>query len=101
MLVKHLFTLLHKETSRSNVTVAIICGPTTFVAGIIPTLTYLLLPKSFNSVMSWVIVAAVVGVSLVRCRLRRAKVHWKVTLFQTVAIVIIATVASLIVGSIT
>lgn len=100
MLVKHLFTVLHKEISRSNITAAIICGSTTFVAGIIPTLTYLLLPKPFDIVLSLAIIATIVGVFLVRYRSRRTNVHWKVTLIQTVAIVVIATVASLIIGSI-
>jgi hypothetical protein len=101
MLVKHLFTVLHREISRSNVTAAIICASTTFIAGVIPTLAYLALPKPFDIVLSLAIVATVVGVFLVRYRSRKTKVHWKVTLFQTAAIVIIATVASLIIGSIT
>jgi VIT1/CCC1 family predicted Fe2+/Mn2+ transporter len=100
MLIKHLFTVLHKEISRSNITAAMICGSTTFVAGIIPILTYLLLPKPFDIVLSLAIIATIVGVFLVRYRSRRTKVHWKVTLFETIAIVIIATVASLIIGSI-
>jgi hypothetical protein len=100
MLVKHLFTVLHKEISRSNITAAMICGSTTFVAGIIPTLTYLLLPKPFDIALSLAIIATIVGVFLVRYRSRRTKVHWKVTLFETVAIVIIATAASLVIGSI-
>jgi len=29
MLVKHLFSLLHKEISRSNINAAVICGSTT------------------------------------------------------------------------
>lgn len=101
MLVKQLFTVLHKEISRSNIIAALICGSTTFVAGVIPTLAYLTLPKPFNIILSLGIVVTVVGVFLVRYRSRRTKVHWKVTLFQTAAIVIIATVASLIIGSVT
>jgi len=100
MLVKHLFAVLHKEISRSNITAAIICGSTTFVAGIIPTSTYLLLPKPLNVILSLAIIGAIVGVFLVRYRSKRTKVHWKVTLIQTVAIVIIATVASLVIGSV-
>ena len=100
MLVEHLFTVLHREISRSNVTAAIICGSTTFAAGIIPMLTYLLLPKPFDVVLSLAIIATVVGVFLVRYRSRRTNVHWKVTLIQTVAIVVIATVVSLLIGSI-
>jgi DNA-binding PadR family transcriptional regulator len=97
-LVKDLFTVLHKEISRSNIIAAIICGTTTFLAGIIPILAYLLLPKPYDLILSLGIVGIVVGVFLVRYRSRRTKVHWKVTLFETVVIVVIAAVASLIIG---
>jgi DNA-binding PadR family transcriptional regulator len=99
-LVKDLFTVLHKEISRSNIVAAIICGTTTFLAGIIPILAYLMLPKPFDIILSLAIVAAVVGVFLVRYRSKRTKVHWKITLLETVAIVVVATIASLIVGGI-
>jgi len=100
MLVKHLFTVLHKEISRSNVMAALICGTTTFIAGVVPTLAYLMLPKPIDIILSLAIVATVVGVFLVRYRSRRTKVHWKVTLFETAVIVVIATIASLIIGGI-
>jgi VIT1/CCC1 family predicted Fe2+/Mn2+ transporter len=100
MLVKHLFTVLHKEISRSNLFAAIICGTTTFVAGIVPILTYFVLPKPFHIVVSLAIVGAVVGVFLVRYRSKRSKVHWKVTLLETAVIVAIAVIASLLIGGI-
>jgi hypothetical protein len=100
MLVKHLFTVLHKEISRSNIIAALICSTTTFLAGIIPIMAYLTLPKPIDIILSLGIVAAVVGVFLVRYRSKRTKVHWKVTLFETVAIVVIATIISLIIGRI-
>jgi VIT1/CCC1 family predicted Fe2+/Mn2+ transporter len=97
-LVKDLFTLLHKEISRSNVIAAVICGTTTFLAGILPIITYFALQKPLNIVASLGIVGAVVGVFLVRYRSRRSKVHWKITLLETVVIVTIAVVVSLLVG---
>jgi VIT1/CCC1 family predicted Fe2+/Mn2+ transporter len=100
MLVKHLFTVLHKEISRSNIMAALICGTTTFIAGVVPTLAYLMLPKPIDIILSLAIVATVVGVFLVRYRSKRTKVHWKVTLFETAVIVVIATIASLIIGGI-
>ncbi len=99
-LVKQLFTVLHKQISRSNLYAALICGTTTFVAGIIPIMAYLLMPKPFDTILSLSIVATVVGVFLVRYRSRRTKVHWKITLLETAVIVAIAAVASLIVGGI-
>jgi VIT1/CCC1 family predicted Fe2+/Mn2+ transporter len=97
-LVKDLFTLLHKEISRSNIVAAVVCGTTTFLAGILPIITYFALQTPLNIVASLGIVRAVVGVFLVRYRSRRSKVHWRITLLETIVIVIIAVVASLLVG---
>jgi len=99
MLVKRLFTVLHRQISRANITAAIICGTTTFLAGIVPILAYLLLPAPYDLVISLSIVAVVVGIFLVRYRSRKTKVHWGITLFETVAIVAIATIVSLILGA--
>lgn len=99
-LVKRLFAVLHKEISRSNLHAAMICGSTTFLAGAIPIVTFLTLPTPLNVILSLAIVAAVVGVFLVRYRSKRTKVHWKVTLFETVVIIIAATIISLIIGGI-
>jgi hypothetical protein len=100
MLVKRLFTIFSKEIHRSNLYAAIICGTTTFIAGIIPIAAFvLLLPESpLNMVVSFSIVAAVVGVFLVRYRSRKTRVNWKISLIETVVIVIIATIASLLLG---
>jgi len=97
-LVKDLFTVLHGEISRSNIIAAVVCGGTTFLAGIMPIVAYLWLPKPYDIILSLAIVATVVGVFLVRYRSRRTKVHWKVTLFETVAIVVLAALASLLIG---
>ncbi len=99
MLVKRLFTVLHGQISRANIQAAIICGTTTFVAGVIPIIAYLILPEPYGLIISLSIVAAVVGIFLVRYRSRKTKVHWGITLFETVAIVAIATIVSLILGA--
>jgi hypothetical protein len=100
MLVQKLFTLLGKQIHRSNIYAAIICGVTTFMAGIVPIAAYLLLTayRPFNLILSLVIVAVIVGVFLARYRSKKTRVNWKVTLYETIAIVIIATVASLLLG---
>lgn len=100
MLVKHLFTVLHKEISRANIIAAITCGTTTFMAGIIPIAAYLMLPRPYDIILSLTIVATIVGVFLVRYRSKRTKVHWKVTLLETVVIVVLASVVSLLIGGI-
>jgi hypothetical protein len=100
LLVQKLFTLLGKEIHRSNIYAAIICGVTTFIAGIIPIATYLLLTayRPFNLILSLAIVAVIVLVFLTRYRSKKTRVNWRVTLYETIAIVIIATVASLLLG---
>ena len=98
MLVKHLFTVLHNQISRSNLIAALTCSITTFLAGIIPILAYLTLPRPVNVAVSLVIVATVVGVFLVRYRSERSQVHWKTTLLETVVIVAIAAIVSLLIG---
>lgn len=98
LLINKLFNLLSKEIHRSNIYAAVICGITTFFAGIIPIVTYLVLPSPLNIVLSLAIVAAVVGLFLVRYRSKKTRVNWKITFFETIVIVIIATIASLILG---
>jgi DNA-binding PadR family transcriptional regulator len=97
-LVEQLFIVLHREISRSNLQAAMICSTTTFLAGIYPIMAFLTLPSPLNIILSLLIVAVVVGVFLVRYRSKKTKVHWKITLFETIAIVIIAVVSSLLIG---
>ena len=99
-LIKKLFILLDKEIHRSNLYAAIICGTTTFGAGSIPIVTFIVLPSPLNAIIALAIVAVIVGIFLVRYRSKKTRVNWKVTFFETIAIVIIATVASLILGGI-
>jgi hypothetical protein len=100
LLVNKLFTLLDKEIHRANLYAAIICGTTTFLAGSIPIVTYIALSAPLNIILSLTMVAVIVGIFLVRYRSKKTRVHWKITLYETIAIVIIATVASLLLGGI-
>jgi len=97
-LIKQLFVLLGREIGRSNLYAALIAGTTTFLAGIIPIIAYLMLPEPFDIILSLSIVGAVVGIFLVRYRSKRTKVHWRITLTETVIIITIAVIASLIIG---
>ena len=99
-LIKKLFVLLDKEIHRSNLYAAIICGTTTFLAGSIPIITFLALPSPIDVILSLSIVGVIVGIFLVRYRSKKTRVNWKITFFETIAIVIIATIASLILGGI-
>jgi hypothetical protein len=102
LLVKKLFVLLDREIHRSNIYAAIICGTTTFLAGSIPIITYLGLADfhPFNIILSLAVVGAVVGIFLVRYRSRKTRVSWKITLIETMTIIIVATIASLALGGI-
>jgi DNA-binding PadR family transcriptional regulator len=99
LLVKRLFTVLDKEIHRSNLYAAIICGTTTFLAGSLPIIIYIVLPRPYNLIVSLSVVAVIVGIFLVRYRSKKTRVHWKITLYETIVIVIIATIASLLLGS--
>jgi hypothetical protein len=98
LLVKRLFSVLDKEIHRSNLYAAIICGTTTFLAGSLPIIIYLLLLPPYNLIVSLGVVSVIVGVFLVRYRSKKTRVHWKITLYETIVIVIIATIASLLLG---
>jgi hypothetical protein len=100
LLVNKLFTLLDKEIHRANLYAAIICGTTTFLAGSIPLITYIALSTPLNIILSLTMIAFIVGIFLVRYRSKKTRVHWKITLYETIVIVIIATVASLLLGGI-
>jgi VIT1/CCC1 family predicted Fe2+/Mn2+ transporter len=100
LLVQKLFTVLNKQIHRSNLYGATISGITTFVAGIIPIATYLALPSFYDITVSLGEVVIISGVFLVRYRSKKTRVNWKVTLAETIAIVLIATIVSLLLGSI-
>ena len=99
-LLKSLFTLLQREVNRANLYAALICSTTTFLAGSIPMIAYLALPEPVNTVTALGIVGAVVGVFLVRYRSKKTRVNWKITLLETLVIVAIAALASLLLGGI-
>ncbi len=96
ILVKRLFAILHREVNRSNIYAAVTCGITTFLAGIIPITVYLALAGPLGIITSLGIVVAVVGIFLVRYRSEKARIDWKMTLLQTVIVVVIAVIASLL-----
>lgn len=102
LLVQKLFSLLGKQIHRSNLYGAIISGTTTFFAGIFPIATYLLLIDytPLNIIISLIEVTAISGIFLVRYRSKKTRVNWKITLAETITIVIIATIISLLLGAI-
>jgi len=85
LLVQKLFTILGKQIHRSNIYGALISGATTFLAGIIPITTYLVLPIYYHIVVSLVEVTVIAGVFLVRYRSKKTRVNWKITLAETIS----------------
>jgi hypothetical protein len=98
-LAKHLFAILRREITKSNLLSASICGFTTFMAGIIPIVAFLSLPNPLNVIVSLGIIGVMTTVFLVRYRAKKAQVSWKVILPETIVIIVIATVISSIIGS--
>jgi hypothetical protein len=99
LLVKKLFGVLDKQIRHSNLYAALIVTGTTLLAGSIPIVTFILLPGPYNVVLSLGMVAAISGIFLVRYRSRKTMVHWKITLLETLAIVAIAALASIVLGA--
>lgn len=97
-LIKHLFVILGKEITRSNFYAAAICGTTTFLSGSIPIIAYLMLPKPIDIILSLAIVGIIIGIFLVRYRSKKTKVHWQIILIETLGIVVVAVLASLLIG---
>lgn len=97
-LIANLFSVLRKEISRSNLISASISLVATLVSGIIPIAFFIFLPSPLNIIISMSFVAVVVGVFLVRYRSRKTGLHWKVTLLETIGIIIAAVAVSLLVG---
>jgi hypothetical protein len=96
-LVAQLFGVLRREISRTNLRAAVLSGTTTLIAGGIPVVAYLTIPKPLNLITSLGVVGAA-GVLLARYRSMRARARWKVTLIQTLVIITIAVIASLVLG---
>jgi hypothetical protein len=97
-LISRLFKIFRKDLNTSNLKAAIVSGVTTFLAGIIPIFLYLYLPEPADIIVSLGFVAVLVGFFLVRYRSKKTRVHWKITLVETIIILVIAVGASLLLG---
>jgi len=97
-LLEELLTLLKEKVRYNNIISAIVCGITTFATGALPIMIFLLLPLPINVILSLSIVCAIIGIFLVKYRSKQSKVNWKITLFETLIIILIAVIASLILG---
>ena len=98
-LVKDLFSILRRRRTGTNLRAALTCSITTFFAGMLPIAFFSTLPTPFNVFFSFGTIATMSGI-LVRYRSEKSKVDWKTTLIETLVIIAIAVVASLIISSI-
>lgn len=98
-IIKHLFIILRREITKSNLLAALVCSTTTFLAGIIPIAAFFALPQPFGFILAIIIVGAITLTFLVHYRTKKTRVPWKITLLETLVIVAVAIIASLIIGS--
>ena len=95
--VRHLFSVLEDERAKASVLAALTCSATTFLAGIVPIVLFLGLPKPYNLIASLLVIAATVSL-LIRYRSEKSRIHWTATLIETLIILTIAVVASILLG---
>lgn len=98
-LVKDLFSILRRRRTRTNLQAALTCSITTFFVGMLPITFFSTLPAPFNAFFSFGVMIIMLGI-LVRYRSEKSKVHWKTTMIETLIIITIAVIASLILGNI-
>ena len=96
---KEMLNLLREKRGRMNILSASACGITTFISGIMPIAAYLMLPPLFNVIVSISIVGVITGLFLVYYRSSKTKIPWKITLLQTVVIMTVAIIASLMLSA--
>ncbi|MDD1764616.1 MAG: hypothetical protein LUQ46_01210 [Candidatus Methanomethyliaceae archaeon] len=98
MMIKNLFFVLKQQIGRVNLFSAALCAITVIFSGLIPILFYILLPPPLNIILSLSFVGVVMLLFLVRYRSKKTDVHWRVTLIETFVIIMIAVIASLLIG---
>jgi VIT1/CCC1 family predicted Fe2+/Mn2+ transporter len=97
-MASRLFRLIRSDLNQSNIRSAFVSGITTFFTGMIPISLYIYTPYPLNLISSLGFVT-VVGFFLIRYRARKSRVDWRVTLVETVIILLIAVFAGLILGA--
>jgi len=97
-LLGQLLVMFKGGIRRSNVLSATTCGVMTFAAGSIPVIVFLTLGVPLNFIISLGIVAVIVGIFLVKYRSTRSKVNWRITLLETLVIIAISVVISIVLG---
>jgi VIT1/CCC1 family predicted Fe2+/Mn2+ transporter len=97
-LIGDLFKVLNKQIGRANLYSATLCAVTAIVSGIVPIALYVLLSPPLNIIISVAFIGVIVILFLVRYRTKKTNVHWKVTLIETLGIIVVSVIASLLIG---
>ncbi|MCX8188479.1 MAG: hypothetical protein N3F64_02095 [Nitrososphaeria archaeon] len=97
-LLKHVFSLLNREVRKINIISAITCSVTTLFAGFMPIVLYLIFPTPYSLIASITFIGVIVILLLVRYRSKMTKVPLKITLIETLIIILAATLASILLG---
>lgn len=98
-LIKNLFSVLHNEINRASITAASISAATALASGLVPILLFLELPEPIGAVISLAFVAVIVLLFLVRYRYRKTQTHWQIILLETLGIIAVSVVISLLLGT--
>ncbi|MEM1585902.1 MAG: hypothetical protein QXF59_00410 [Candidatus Bathyarchaeia archaeon] len=99
LLTRGIFNLLRAKRNRSSMLSSLVCGVTTFLSGIAPLAIFLSFPYPIDILLSLPIIGAMAGLFLVYYRSRKTKMPWKIILFQTIVVIVIAVVVSLLLGA--
>ncbi|MEM0052770.1 MAG: hypothetical protein QXL89_01035 [Nitrososphaeria archaeon] len=97
-LLKQVFSLLNREVQKINIISAVLCAITTLFAGFLPITLYLTFPAPYNFIASITLVGVIVILLLARYRSKMTKVPLKITLLETLVIILAATLASILLG---
>ncbi|MEM1986202.1 MAG: hypothetical protein QXG36_02090 [Nitrososphaeria archaeon] len=97
-LLKQVFSLLNREVQKINIISAVLCAVTTLFAGFLPITLYLTFPAPYNFIASITLVGVIVILLLARYRSKMTKVPLKITLLETLVIILAATLASILLG---
>ncbi|ABL78637.1 hypothetical protein [Thermofilum pendens] len=96
-LLGRLYRVLYREIRRANVLSAALSGVATLAAGFVPIALYLALPPPFNLLASIAVVSAAI-LALAKYRSSAARTHFKRTLAETLLVILLVVLVSLLLG---
>ncbi|MBS7624463.1 hypothetical protein KEJ29_02655 [Candidatus Bathyarchaeota archaeon] len=98
-LARELLNLLRRERSKMSILSALACGGATFASAAVPLAIYLSLPQPIDMILSLSIILAMAGIFLVYYRALKMRIHWKITLLQTITVIAGVLIMSLLLST--